>query len=117
MSLLERCLLAARRSRHSGYRRSVLSGPDEAVRLAAEIADALRQMSDRDRTLFLSDLGELKEALRLRCEVLKQDIEQNRAELMRLTRTLVACNAYALAASKTRTALAAQQSAIIRSCR
>ena len=102
MSFLDRYLVFADRSRRKGFALPVVAGPDEAMRLAAEIADSLSRLSADERALFLSNLGDLKQALKQRCEVLKTEIDQNRAELSRITRTLFACNAYALAASSMR---------------
>ena len=102
MGFLDRYLVFADRSRRKGFALSVVSSPDEAKRLVAEIASSLSKLSDEEKTLFLSNLGELKDALHQRCEVLKSEIDQNREELARITRTLFACNAYALAATSAR---------------
>jgi predicted nucleic acid-binding Zn-ribbon protein len=102
MSILDHYLLSADRSRRKGFGLPLITDQDEARQLATEIAQALSRLSDEERVLFLSNLGDLKEALKQRCEVLKQEIEQNRAELARITRTLFACNAYAIAASHAR---------------
>jgi hypothetical protein len=99
MSLFDRLSHRAARSRRADYAEPVVATPEEAVALAAEIADAFADLSGQDRLLFLSRLHDLQSALDGRERRLDAEMAQQRGALARLNKSVAATRGYLAAAA------------------
>lgn len=89
----------ARASRNANFGVPIITSPDEARRLAAEIGEALARMSPSERLSLFSDLQVLSDALDGRVRRLSADLAENRLKLEHLRRGRRACLSYAQSAA------------------
>ena len=95
---LERLLAKARRSRRSDFELPIIEGYEEAAAMARDIAKRLATLPWSDRALLISDVEMLESALKSRAGLLRAEMSNHAAEIIRLNRGVGARDAYGASA-------------------
>lgn len=94
MDDLQPYLARAAKARRNAAGQVLVATPEEARALARKVSAQIAGLSDGQKLLLFSDLGDLHEALKARLRHLDEEMEADRGRLDALGRNLRACGLY-----------------------